>query len=97
MPNYSESRQTEPETDREYSSTKNLKEGQLVLMKNHSAKAFQLKYLADYQIIKIINENTVIVVTPNGREQKGNIHHIKPITPVEAFTSTFEEFKMYKK
>ena len=60
-------------------------------MKNHSAKAFQCKYLADYQIIKIINENTVIVGTPYGREQKCNIHHTKPITPVEAFTSAFEE------
>ena len=47
--------QTEPETDREYNSTQNLQEGQLVLMKNHSAKAFQPKYLANYQIIKIMN------------------------------------------
>ena len=61
------SRQTELETDREYNSTKNLKKRQLVLMKNHSEKAFQPKYSADYQIIQIVNENTVIVVTPNGR------------------------------
>ena len=61
-------------------------------MKNHNAKAFQPKYLADHPIIKIIYENTVIVVTSDGREWKCNIHHIKPITPVEAFTSTFEEF-----
>ena len=37
-----ELKQTEPETDRENNSTKNLKEGQLVLMKNHSTKAFNL-------------------------------------------------------
>ena len=43
-----ELRQTEPETDREYNSTKNLKVGQLVLVRNHNAKAFQPKYLADY-------------------------------------------------
>ena len=62
-------------------------------MKNHSAKAFQPKNLADYQITKIINENTIIVVTTDGRVQKCNIHHIKPITPVEAFISAFKEFK----
>ena len=37
-----ESRQKEPETDSEYSSTENLKEGWLVLMKNHSTKVLNL-------------------------------------------------------
>ena len=92
-----ELRQTGSETDREYNSTKNLKEEQLVLMKNHNAKAFQPKYLVDHQIIKIVNGNTGIVARHDGREQECNIHHIKPITPIEAFTSTFEELTKYIK
>ena len=46
-------------------------------MENHNARAFQPKYLADYRIVKVINENTVIEATPDGTERKCNIHHIK--------------------
>ena len=61
-------------------------------MRTNSVRAFQPKYLADYRIIKVINENTVIVASPDGRKRKINIHHIKPISSTEAFTSAFEEF-----
>ena len=70
----------------------NLKEGQLVHMKNYNVRTFQPKYVADYRVIKIINVNTVIVASPDGMERKCNFHHIKPILPTEAFTSEFEEF-----
>ena len=85
-------RQSEPETGKKYNSTRDLKEGQLVLMKNHNVRAFHPKYLAHYRIVKVMNKNTVIVTTPDGRERKCNIHHIKLISPAETFTSTFEEF-----
>ena len=83
-----EMRQSEPETEKKYNSTQDLKEGQLVLIKDHKARAFQPKYLADYRIIKVINENTVIVVSTDDRERKCNIHQIKPISPAEAFTQS---------
>ena len=86
-----EMRQSEPETEKEYNSTKDLKEGQLVLIKNHSVRAFQPKYVADYRIIKVINKNTVILASPDGRERMCNIHHIKPISQAEGFTSAFKE------
>ena len=87
-----ELRQSEPETEKKYNSTRDLKEGQLVLMKDHNVRTFQPKDVTDYRVIKIINENTVIVRSPGGREIKCNIHHIKPISPTKTFTSTFEEF-----
>ena len=61
-------------------------------MKNHNVRAFQSKYVANYRVIKIVNESTVIVASPDGRERKCNINHIKPMSPTETFTSTFEEF-----
>ena len=67
--------------------------GQLVLIKNHTASTFQLKYLADHRIIKIVNDSTVIVASPDGREKKCNIHHVKAISPTTALTSAFEEFQ----
>ena len=92
-----ELRQSEHETERKYNHTTDLKEGQLVRMKKHIVRVFQPKYLADYRVIKVITENTVIVVSPDGRERKCSIHHIKPISPTEGFTSTFEEFTKFIK
>ena len=77
---------------KKYSSTKDLKEGELILMKNYNARAFQPKYLADYRVIKVENKNAEIVTSPDGRKRKCNILHIKPISPAEAFTSAFQEF-----
>ena len=85
-------RQSESETEKKHKSTKHCKEGQLVLIKNLNVRAFLPKYLADYRIIKVVNENTAKVVSPDGRERQCNIHHIKPISSAVAFTSTFVEF-----
>ena len=57
-----ELRQSGPETDKKYNSTRNLKEGKLVLMKNHNVTAFQPKYLADYRVIKVINKGKLVLM-----------------------------------
>ena len=31
--------------------------------------------------------------SPDGKEKKCNIHHVKAISPTTAFTSAFEEFQ----
>ena len=83
----------DPEEERKYDQVSNLKTGQLVLIKNHTTSTFQPKYLADHKVIKIVNDSTVIVSSPNGKEKKCNIHHIKAISPTTMFTSPFEEFQ----
>ena len=56
-----DSRQTiDPEEERKFNKASNLKIGQHVLIKNHTASSFQPKYLADHRVIKIVNNNTVI-------------------------------------
>ena len=35
----------------------------------------------------------VIISSPDRKEKKCNILHVKPISPTTAFTSAFEEFK----
>ena len=43
--------------------------------------------------MKIVDDNTVIVSSPHGKEKKCNIHHVKELCPTTAFTSAFEEFQ----
>ena len=66
---------------------------QLVLIKNHIESTFQPKYLADHRVVKIVNDSTVIMSSPDRKEKKCNIHHVKAISSTTAFTLAFEEFQ----
>ena len=83
----------DPEGEGNFDKALNFKIQELVLIKNHAASTFQPKYLADHRIIRIVNYSTVIVASPDVREKKCNIHHVKAISPTTAFTSAFEEFQ----
>ena len=88
------SRQTkDPEEEGKFDKASNLKIGQFVLIKNHTASTFQPKYLADHRVIKIVNDCTVILTSPDSKEKKCNIHHVKDKNPTTTFTSAFEEFQ----
>ena len=81
------------EEERKFDKASDLKIGQLVIIKNHTASTFQPKYLADYRLIEIVNDSTVIVSSSDDMEKKCNIHHVKAVSPTTAFTSVFEEFQ----
>ena len=83
----------DPEEEKKFDNASDLKIGQLVLIKNHNTSTFQPKYLADYRVIKIVNDSTVIVSSLDGKERKCNIYHVKAISPTTAFTSAFKEFQ----
>ena len=57
--------------------------GQAALVKNHADSAFEPKYLMDYRVLKILNESTLLLVTPNSRKCKTNINNVKPSTTLE--------------
>ena len=44
--------------------------GQIVMVKNHAFHTFKSKYLLDYRVKKIINDITLLLDTPNGKERK---------------------------
>ena len=85
-----DSRQTkDPVEERKFNKASDLKIGQLVLIKNHTGTTFQPKYLADHRVIKIVNDSTLIVSSPDSKEKKCNINHVKAISPTTTFTSAF--------
>ena len=51
----------------------------------------------DYGILKILNESTLLLVTPNGREQKMNINDVKPCTTLQLIENTWNSFLNYIK
>ena len=89
-----DSRETkDPVEERKFDKASYLKLGQLILIKNHTASTFQPNYLADHKVVKIINDSTFIISSPDRKEKKCNIHHVKPISPTTTFTSAFEEYQ----
>ena len=62
----------------------NFKVGQLIAVKNHIRNTFDTKFISDYGILKIINEHTLLIESPDGKTQKININDAKPVS---AFTS----------
>ena len=45
----------------------NFKIGQLVAVKNHLRNTFEPKFVSDYRILKIVNEHTLLIKSPNGQ------------------------------
>ena len=50
---------------------------------NHVCNTFEPKYLLDYKVLKIINDSTLFLIIPNGKERKTNINDAKPCRATE--------------
>ena len=42
-------------------------------LKYHARHTFEPKYLLDYKVLKTINDNTLLLIMPNGKERKTNL------------------------
>ena len=69
------------------------KVGQLVAVKNHLRNTFDTKFVSDYRIVKIINECTLLIESPDGKTRKININNEKPVQAITAADSMLQEFK----
>ena len=96
-----ENRSIKPAINKKVTKASDLKIGQLVLIKNHQKGPFNPTYICDHQVIGIPNKSTVLLTTPDGKERKCNIHHVKPVSPLgvttlnhspELPTGTFQQF-----
>ena len=53
------------------------------MVKHHARDTFEAKYLSDYSILCQVNEHTLLLLTPDGKEWKTNIGDVKPCTMAE--------------
>ena len=71
----------------------NFKVGQLIAVKNHLRNTFNTRFISDYRIIKIINEHTFLIESPDGKTRKININDTKPVSAITAMNNTLQEFR----
>ena len=84
---------TDPEVKKKVTKASNLKIGQLILVKDHQKDTFDHTYIYDHRVLGILNDGTLVLTTPDGKERRCNIHYIKPMTPVDASTNAFNQFQ----
>ena len=87
-----ENKSTEPADHRKVTKASELQIGQIVFVKDQKG-TFDLSYIFDHRVAGILNDNMVVLTTPDEKERKCNIHHIKPVTALEASTSKFSKFQ----
>ena len=71
----------------------NFKVGQLIAVKNHLRNTFETKFVSDYRILKIVNECTLLIESPNGKTCQININNTKPVSALTATDNALQEFK----
>ena len=62
------------------------------MVKNHACHTFEPEYLLDYKVVKIINDSTLLLITPNGKERKTNINDVKYCSTTELVENTWGSF-----
>ena len=87
-----ENRVTKPINYRKVTKASDLKEGQLVFVKDHHKGPFDPTYTFDHRIAAIVNKSMVLLTTPDGKEKRCNIHHIKLMSAVESSVDAFKQF-----
>ena len=88
-----DNRWTEPVDKKKVTKASDLKVGQLAFVKDHEMGTFDPSYVFNNRVAGIVNDSTVILTTPDRKEKRCNIHHIKPTTVLEASTSTSKQFQ----
>ena len=53
------------------------------MVKSQAHHIFEPKYLLDYRLLKIINDDTLLLIISNRKEKKPNINDIKPCSTTE--------------
>ena len=84
---------TDPAENMNITKASDLKIGQLVFVKDHQKGTFDQTYIYDHGVLGILNDNTDVLTTPDWKEKRYSIHHMKPITPVDLSTNAFIQFQ----
>ena len=62
------------------------------MVKSHACHTFEPKYLMDYNVLKILNDSTLLLIMPNGKERKTNLNDFKPCSTTELVENAWDLF-----
>ena len=71
----------------------NFKVGQLVAVKKHLRNNFESRFISDYRVLKIVNECTLLVESPDGKTRQININYAKPVSATAATDNALKDIK----
>ena len=72
-----------------------LKEGDLVLIKNHTAKAFQPRYIGNYRIVSFKGNQVKVHKTKGGNTTWVHLTDIKYILPVDNVITKLPDYQSF--
>ena len=70
------------------------KVGQLIAVKNHLRNTFESRFILDYRVLKIVNELTLLVESPDDKTRQININDAKPVSATAAINNALHDFKL---
>ena len=65
------------------------------MIKNHMAKPFEPKYVADFRIVKIVGHKVQLQPTQGGPTREEHLDHIKCVLPAERYISGIPDYKQF--
>ena len=72
-----------------------LKIGDTVMVKNHTAKPFEPKYVGDYRIIKLVGHKVHLQPCQGGPVREEHLDHIKYVLPADRYISAVPDYERF--
>ena len=69
--------------------------GDLVTLRDHTAKAFNPKYKGEYRVIKFLGKTQVLLRNSKGEETKHHVAYLKKTNPVQETIRKIPDFKKF--
>ena len=74
-----------------------LKIGDMVMVKNHTAKPFEPKYVGDYWIIKLVGHKVHLQACQGGPVREEHLDHIKDVLPAVRYISAVPDYEWFSR
>ena len=71
------------------------KVGDLVLVRNHTSKAFQEKYQDNYQVVRLLGKNQLEVKDQNNNVRQVHVTDVKQMTMPEVMVKAIPDYKQF--
>ena len=72
-------------------------QGDMVLIKTHTAGPFDPKYIGDYQIVSFRGNQVELIPSTGGRSKMEHISNIKYIMPAERYISQLPDYESFSR
>ena len=72
-----------------------LQEGDTVMIKNHTAKPFEPRYIGDFRIVRIMGHKALLRSIKTGQEREEHLDYIKYVLPADRHISALPDYEVF--